>query len=128
PIPTGQGITWQVISTGEPLMLSHATETDYNRLGALDSGDGSAPHSLLAVPVRAGQDVIGAISVQRVALDRPFTQDDLELLTTIAANIGVSLDNNRLTEGMQRRIKELAALNTLSAVLTGGEPLNERLR
>lgn len=128
PLPVGEGLTWQVISTGEPLLLSHASETDYARLGALDSGDGESPHSLLAVPIRARDRVIGALSVQRVEQDRPFSDNDRALLTTIAANIGVSLENARLAEATQRQLAELSALYRIVTTLNSTQEIKTRLR
>lgn len=127
-IPTGEGITWQVISTGEPLLMVHADDADYDRVGALDSGDGATPHSLLAVPIRAGENVIGVLSVQRVAQDRSFTNDDRDLLTTIAASIGVSLENARLADATQRQLAELSALYRIGTTLSTTEQLETRLR
>ncbi len=127
PIKLGEGITSQVIQTGEPVLLTHATAGDYERLGAVDSGDGSSPHSLLAVPVRTGEQVIGALSVQRVAQDRPFTDEDLRLLTTIATNVGVGVENVRLAEATLRRVQELSALNRISAILNTPAEFRSRL-
>ncbi len=124
----GEGITSHIISTGETVLLAHATASDYERIGAIDSGDGSSPHSLLAVPIRAGDQVIGALSVQRVAADRPFTNNDAELLTTIATNVGVGIENIRLAQATQLRVRELSAVNRVGAILNTAQDFNERLR
>lgn len=128
PVPMGQGITSQVITSGEAMMLSNATSDDYERLGAVDSGDGSSPHSLLVVPVQSGDNIIGALSVQRVAQYRAFSGDDLQLLTTIAASVGIGIENARLALGTQRRVAELTAVNRVSAILNTPGDLTERLK
>ncbi len=128
PILMGEGITSQIISSGQTILLSHATAEDYERLGAVDSGDDTSPHSLLAVPVRTGDKIIGALSVQRVALDRPFAPEDANLLTTIATNIGVGIENIRLAQATQRRVQELSALNQVGAILNTAQDFQERLR
>lgn len=128
PMPVGQGITSQVLTTGAPVLLTHATSEDYERIGAIDSGDGSSPHSLLAVPVRGGDQVVGVLSVQRVAPERPYVQDDLRLLTTVAASIGVGIENIRLAQATAQRVQELAALNSISAILNTTDAFETRLR
>lgn len=128
PIPLGEGITSQVIATGEPILITHGSDQEYARLGAVDAGDGVSPNSLLTVPIRVGESPVGAISVQRVTLERPFTADDTKLLTTIATNLGVALDNIRLGQDTQRRVQELLALNRISEILNSGEEFNARLR
>lgn len=127
-MPIGQGITSQVITSRQPLLLTHATADDYERMGAVDSGDGSSPKSLMAVPIPVGDTVIGALSVQRLAPERPYSPEDQTLLTTIAANIGVSVQNTRLALATQQRVQELSALNRVSTYLSTAEPLNDRLR
>lgn len=127
PIPLGNGITSQVITTGEPMLITHGTDQEYARIGAVDAGDGVSPHSLLTVPIRGAEGALGALSVQRVALERPFTTDDMRLLTTIASNLGVALDNIRLAQATQRRVEELSTLNRIAAILNSGDAFNTRL-
>lgn len=127
PIPLGEGITSQVMTSGEALLIAHGTDQDYQRVGAKDAGDGQSPNSLLTVPIRVGASSVGAISVQRIALERPFVSDDLKLLTTIATNIGVALDNVRLAQDTRRRVLELSSLNRISAIVTSDKPLDERM-
>lgn len=128
PIPMGEGITSQVMTTGEPLLIAHGTDQDYARVGAKDAGDGQSPNSLMTVPIRVGESSAGAISVQRVAFERPFVLDDMRLLTTIATNIGVALDNIRLAQDTQRRVQELSALNRIAGILNSGDDFAVRLR
>lgn len=128
PLAMGEGIAGQVISSGQPIILSHASDADYERLGAVDTGDQTSPHSLMAVPIRSGADVIGALSVQRVAQDRPFTPEDQNLLTTIAASIGVGIRNVQLAQETQQQVAELSALNRIGSILNSTEPMTARLR
>lgn len=127
-MPIGQGITSQVITSGQPLRLTHASPDDYVRLGALDSGDGTSPRSLMAVPIRAGDTVIGALSVQRLTSERTYTEDDQKLLTTIAANIGVGIENVRLAQATQQRVQELSSLNRIGTMLNSTASLQERFK
>lgn len=110
PLPTGTGITWQVIHTGQPVLFSHATAQDYERVGAIDSGDGTSPRSLVAVPIRVGEKIIGVLSVQRVELDEPFTEADTNLLTTIATAIASAIQKARLLEQTQNALLETQRL------------------
>jgi len=128
PMPFGKGLTSQVITTGEPLLLTHATSQDFDAMGAVDLGDGVSPNSLLTAPLRSGDQVVGALSVQRVGLERPYTADDTKLLTTIATNVGVALDNFRLAQATQQRVQELVVLNRIGERLNSDQPFQMRLR
>lgn len=128
PMSLGEGITSQVITTGELVWVTRGTPQDYTDMGAVDLGDGASPSSLLTVPLRVGDKVGGAISVQRISPERPYTAEDVKLLTTIATNVGVALDNIQLGQNTQRRVRELSALNRIAAIMNSGETFNTRLR
>ena len=50
------------------------------------------------MPILAGDQAIGAISVQSTTQENRFTDADARLLATVAANIGVAVENARLFE------------------------------
>ena len=62
------------------------------------------------MPILAGDQAIGAISVQSTTAEDRFTEADARLLTTVAANIGVAVQNARLFEeaGEARQAAEQA--------------------
>ena len=59
---------------------------------------GTRARSFLGVPILAGDRAIGAISVQDTTQENRFTDADARLLATVAANIGVAVENARLFE------------------------------
>ena len=58
----------------------------------------------------AGDRPLGVISVQSTTHDGRFTDADARLLSTIAANVGVAVENARLYAETRRRADEMAAL------------------
>ena len=62
----------------------------------------SAMAVLVGVPVMAGNEVIGMLSVQNVERAGLFDDNDLRLLETIASNLGVALRNAQLFEETRR--------------------------
>ena len=61
----------------------------------------------------AGKEAIGVLSVQHAKPNR-YTQDDVRLVSTIAANLGIALENARLyaetqtaKEDLESRVHEL---------------------
>ena len=94
--PFGVGITSRIIQTGEPLLIN---EDIGNRTAQLNiTRSGAAAKSYLGVPIPVGNEVIGVLSVQNTEEEGRFTDADLRLLTTIAANVGVAIHNARLFE------------------------------
>jgi GAF domain-containing protein/CheY-like chemotaxis protein len=106
PLPLGEGLTSRVIERREPLLLNR--EADWTDLGK--RGIGTRAKSWLGVPILAGDRAIGVISVQSVTQDGRFTVADQSLLGTIAANVGVAVQNARLYAETRRRADEMAAL------------------
>ena len=66
--------------------------------------------SYLGVPIMAGETAIGVISVQSSVHQGRFGEADVRLLSTIAANVGVVIQNAQLYEETRRRGDEMAAL------------------
>ena len=106
PIPFGEGLTSKIIASGETLLLNR--EADWDQLGT--RGVGTLSKSYLGVPIRVGDRSIGAISVQSTAQEGRFGESDARLLSTIAANVGIAIQNARLYREAHRRGDEMAAL------------------
>jgi GAF domain-containing protein/CheY-like chemotaxis protein len=106
PFAFGEGLTSRILMGREPLLLNH--REDWEALG--DVGLGLQAKSYLGVPIMAGESAIGVISVQSTTQEGRFGESDLRLLSTIAANVGVAIQNARLFQEAHRRGDEMAAL------------------
>ena len=106
PLPLGTGLTSRVIAGRAPLLLN--SESDWETLG--ERGVGTRARSYLGVPILVGDRAIGAISVQSTTSDSRFGDADARLLATIAANVGVAVQNARLYDETRRRADEMAGL------------------
>ena len=62
---------------------------------------GKRARSYLGVPIRVADTTIGVISVQSTRVESAYGQKDERLLGTIAANVGVALQNARLFQEAQ---------------------------
>jgi PAS domain S-box-containing protein len=112
PFPLGEGLTSVVIQTRQPLLIVQDAEQRVAELGAKTTGQPA--RSFLAVPVLAGEDVLGVLSVQDLQRENAFDEADMRLLSTIAANVGVALQNARLFQETQRRAEQLATAAEVS--------------
>jgi signal transduction histidine kinase len=74
-------------------------------LGIEEIGKSSA--SYLGVPVAVGSEVIGVISVQSESQTGRFDDDDQRLLSTIAANVGVALQNAESYRKLNETLSDL---------------------
>ncbi|NOZ71240.1 MAG: GAF domain-containing protein [Chloroflexi bacterium] len=90
-VPIEGGLIGRVLKQGEPLMVSDlANEIDY-----LKAVPPALLHSYLGVPIRAKGRVLGVFSFLGKA-GREFRPEKVALLTSIAEQVGVAVENARL--------------------------------
>ena len=108
-MPYGEGLTSQILRSREPLVLNRKEQYEGH---ATRSGTPSL--SYLGVPILVGEKSIGVISVQNVEEEGRFGDDDARLLATIAANVGVAIQNARLFAEVERQRQYLESLAAIS--------------
>ncbi len=98
----GEGVTGQVVLTGEPMVIPRTSESplflDKTRRGR------RSDTSFICVPIKVEQEVVGALSV-----DRPFEtggtlDDDVRLLTIAASLIAQAVKLRRAAQEEQERL------------------------
>jgi PAS domain S-box-containing protein len=104
------GLSASVVTTGKPLLI-HDYEQEREDLPPAEIwGTDKISRSWLGVPMRAGGEVTGVISVQAY---RPFAygDEDEQLLSTIADQVAMTLEKTSLYEESQRRANQAALLS-----------------
>ncbi|HVR37566.1 MAG TPA: histidine kinase dimerization/phospho-acceptor domain-containing protein, partial [Thermoanaerobaculia bacterium] len=97
-MPIGQGLNSWVILHHRPLLLG--STADELRLGVKSIEDTKATESWLGVPMIARDRVIGVISIESYKKNA-FTNDDLILLTAIANQAAVAIENAQLYKDLE---------------------------
>ncbi len=77
-VPLGQGIAGLVAVTGQPLAIS-AAEQDPRFAVEIAQGIGYVPHSILCVPLRVGDTIIGVLEMLDKEGRDTFSGQDLEV-------------------------------------------------
>lgn len=107
-----QGIAGWVATNAEPLIINDVSK-DPRHFSKVDKDVKFVTRSILAVPMLARGKTIGVIEVINTRDGRDFGDEDLELLTALATDSAVSIDNARLfhavMDGYLDTIKALAA-------------------
>lgn len=75
--------------------------------------------SWVGVPLLSGGDAIGALIISSFDPDRRFTAEDERLLTIIAGNASIAIENAHLYEQKSQRAEQLATLNKVATLLSG---------
>ncbi len=108
PTPFGEGMTSRIIRDGKPLIFNRNIEEQSSVLGI--QRQGRKARSYLGVPIKAGRETIGVLSVQSTQKESVFDEDSLRLLSTVAANAGSAIKTARLHAETQRRAREMSTL------------------
>ncbi|MGE5123608.1 MAG: GAF domain-containing protein [Acidobacteriaceae bacterium] len=116
PIQVGEGLTSKIILSNQPLLINEEMGQHMLDMGATLVGRQS--QSFLGVPISVSGKAVGVLCVQSCTQEGMFQQDDVRLLTTIAANVGNAIHNAQLYQEAQRsRLDAEQANNAKSAFL-----------
>jgi PAS domain S-box-containing protein len=110
PIPYGEGLTSRILESRQPLLLNRWEQFEEHEASRL----GTRSRSFLGVPILLGERAIGAISVQSLEEEGRFGEADSRLLATIAANVGVAIQNARLFTEVERQRGYLESLVSIT--------------
>ncbi|MCS7177763.1 MAG: GAF domain-containing protein [Anaerolineae bacterium] len=106
-----EGVIPDVVRTGQPRIALNVGENA--TVG--DNPDLPLTRSELALPLRVGERVIGVLDVHS-AEPEAFSKEDVAVLQTLADQVALAIQNARLLEETQDRLREVAALTREYAV------------
>src|SRR5438067_11898159 len=121
----GEGITGTAAADRAPVMIPSQANLD-PRFKAFQNLPEDQYQSILAVPILARERLAGALNVRTLA-PREFTQDEVELLLAIAAQVAQTIVHAQLYAEAQRRVGELEALARISEAVSESLYLEESL-
>lgn len=101
----GPGVMVWVASTGQPLIVP-----DTSREARYMPVPGAMSQSMIAVPILIRDRVTGVLGIESDKLDA-FDESDLNMLTTLASQVGVAFENARLFEAEERRVEQFRVLS-----------------
>ena len=116
PVSDPDSVEGKVLLRGEPVLTNNIHEI-WDHLQPFNQKLVSMAHvkSFITVPLKIQDAVIGSLSVDRTH-DQALTQDDLDVLMTLASQVAIALDNAQayreiesLNAGLEARVQERTA-------------------
>jgi GAF domain-containing protein len=129
PAPPGSNVE-RVLATGEAVLINHTLEemdaaplSPENAIG--DRGKTSV--SLLYLPLRFGERVLGVMSVQSYQVNA-YNSQDVTLLNSIASQVSVAVENIRLYKQAENRARREQVLREVTARVRSSADVETVLR
>ena len=97
PIRKGEGVLVQVVMSGSPVLVSNVKDTDIKM--DMDIVATLKTKSFLAVPLKTKEKAIGVMAVDNFKSGVKLTENDERLLSTLAGQVAISIENARLYDG-----------------------------
>lgn len=114
PVPVDDSIAGAVLLSGEPTIISD-TLSEPRHYKVVGQRIGLETHSLLAVPLQIKEHRIGVLEAINKRNGGQFSHEDVETLTTLAAQAVVAIENARLVGDLRRAYDQLGELDRLKS-------------
>ncbi len=115
-------IAGSVVKTGQPVMLDMSQANESFKMKTR-----YFVKSLLIVPLKVGEEVIGVLSADNQLSNRPFTEHNLNMLSALADYAAIAIENARLLQDRQRKVEELDMLYEIQHAITTSTDLSQAL-
>jgi GAF domain-containing protein len=112
-VAMGEGLTDWIITNRQAVLMADNPEAQMQEMGLLLRGTPS--QSYLGVPMLRGDEVLGVIAVQSFSQPRAYGANDRDLLTAVANQVTIAIENSRLFMGTQARARREQLLREITA-------------
>ncbi len=111
-IPVHEGITGWIVTTGQPAIIEDVTK-DKRFSDKIDQMTGFKTRSLIGVPLKTDNRVLGVIELINKLNDEPFTPLELKILSSIADFAAIAIERAFYV----RAIQKISRMDHLTGVL-----------
>jgi GAF domain-containing protein len=82
----------------------------------------------ITVPIKLGEQVIGAIRIQSIARTHSWATDEINLIRSIADRVGLALENARLISTSQRRASKERTIGEITTKISAATDMDAILQ
>ncbi|RMF00825.1 MAG: GAF domain-containing protein, partial [Chloroflexi bacterium] len=111
-IPLDKSIGGHIIRKNKPILIRDA-RNDPRWHGDVDESGEFETRSILGVPLRVRDQVIGVLEVINKNTDEGFNEDDVQIATTLGAQAAIAIENARLLDELQQAYRDLSEVDQL---------------
>jgi len=125
PLKVGEGIAGKVAKENKPMAIKDVTKEKEYKYGDIARKEGL--HSLLSVPLAVKGKVIGVINCY-TSIPHDFTETEIDILTSIANQAAVAIENTELmvkSRVIQEELEARKKIERAKGILMKSEGLSE---
>jgi len=122
--PDTEGLTGVIVRTGRPIVTNDYL-SECERRGVRPGG--KPGRAWMGMPLISRSQILGVINVSSFDPDVAYTDEQAQVFRAIADQAAAILDKARLYREMQKRARQLEALNEIGGVITSTLELDEVL-
>lgn len=111
-VPMDNSIGGWVIRQDKPLLIRDV-KMDSRWHKEVDQTVDFETRSILGVPLKVRSKVIGVLEVINKLSDDGFSEDDVQITTTLAAQAAIAIENARLLDELQQAYRDLSEVDQL---------------
>jgi signal transduction histidine kinase len=113
-VPLDNSIAGWIVRKRKPLLIRDA-KNDPRWNSQIDRTIDFDTRSILGVPLKVKDEVIGVMELLNKVDEQGFVQDDIQIANTLAAQAAIAIENARLLDELQQAYDELAELDQLKS-------------
>ena len=113
-VPLDNSIAGWIVRKRKPLLIRDA-KSDPRWHSQVDKQIDFDTRSILGVPLKVKDEVIGVLELLNKIDDHGFSQDDVQIASTLAAQAAIAIENARLLAELQHAYDDLAQLDRLKS-------------
>lgn len=111
-VPLNNSIGGWVIRHNRPLLIRDA-KNDPRWHGDVDDSTNFDTRSILGVPLKVRDKIIGVLEVVNKKTEEGFNEDDIQIATTLSAHAATAIENARLLDELQQAYRTLAEVDRI---------------
>lgn len=104
PIHFGEGLSTQVMERKKPIIIEEDWERRAGELNVINTNSIPAKSSV-SVPIMTNERVIGVLTLESTEREYAFSENDAQLLMTIASNLAVAIEKTRLQDSVKNELE-----------------------
>ena len=113
-VPLDRSVAGWVFSNGQPMAIQHA-EKDDRIFRLVDKQLTDSTTSILAVPLVSKGEVIGVMECINKSNNAQYTEEDVTIVETLAAQAAVAIQNNWLLDETQTAYEKMMQLDRMKS-------------